>query len=206
MTIEIPTPSTDLVAQIEKITIEALECETLAVGALREKFTPYARHNGFIRIAYSSVGNSNWHRQSELDYEHDGKRVKALMVRDEFDRENTDQNRGNYTGWRLYLTAAGEWIKIKRDGNWSQWQGEGEGWGCGCSAESNEMGDDYGADVGGYVKTLTDEDVAKANVFEKLLEGFAKSMTDMCSKLPERYGKLRVRAELAQRTIEALAL
>ena len=204
MTIEVPTPSADLISRIENATIEVLENETQAVVALREKFTPYAKHNGFIRIAYSSVGNSNWHRESELYYEQDGKRVKALLVRDEFDSENTDQNRGNYTGWRLYLTANGEWLKIKRDGNWSQWQGEGEGWGCGCSAESNEMGDDYGADMGGYVKILTDEQVAAQNVFEKLLEGLAKSMADMCTKLPERFGKLKARAELAQRTVEAL--
>ena len=50
---------------------------------------------------------------------------------------------------------------------------------------------------------LTDEEVAKANVFEKLLAGLAKSMTDMCSKLPERYDKLKARAELAQRVIAA---
>ena len=204
MTIEVPTPSADLISQIETATIEVLENETQAVVALREKFAPYAKHNGFIRIAYSSVGNSNWSRESELYYEQGGKRVKALLVRDEFDRENTDQNRGSYTGWRLYLTAGGEWVKIKRGGNWSQWQGEGEGWGCGCSAESNEMGDDYGADMGGYVKILTDEQVAVQNVFEKLLEGLAKSMADMCTKLPERFGKLKARAELAQRTVEAL--
>jgi len=204
MTIEVPTPSTDLISQIENATIEALENETQAVVALRQKFAPYAKHNGFIRIAYSSVGNQNWRRESELYYEQDGKKVKALLVRDEFGSENTDQNRGNYTGWRLYLTANGEWLKIRRDGNWSQWQGEGEGWGCGCSAESNDMGDDYGADMGGYVKTLTDEQVAAQNVFGKLLEGLAKSMTDMCTKLPERFGKLKARAELAQRTLEAL--
>lgn len=204
MTIEVPTPSTDLISQIENATIEALENETQAVVALRQKFAPYAKHNGFIRIAYLSVGNQNWRRVSELYYEQDGKKVKALLVRDEFGSENTDQNRGNYTGWRLYLTANGEWLKIRRDGNWSQWQGEGEGWGCGCSAESNDMGDDYGADMGGYVKTLTDEQVAAQNVFGKLLEGLAKSMTDMCTKLPERFGKLKGRAELAQRTLEAL--
>lgn len=204
MTIEIPTPSTDLITQIETVTIEVLENETQAVVALREKFTAYAKHNGFIRIAYSSVGNSNWHRESELYYEQDGKRVKALLVRDEFDSENTDQNRGNYTGWRLYLTAGGEWIKIKRDGNWSQWQGEGEGWGCGCSAESNEMGDDFAADMGGYIKSLTDEQVAKANVLAELLAGLAKSMGDMCQKLPERYNKLKARGEMAKRTLESL--
>ena len=58
--------------------------------------------------------------------------------------------------------------------------------------------------MGGYIQTMTDTEVAKANVFEKLLAGLAKSMTDMCSKLPERYGKLKARAELAQRTVEAL--
>ena len=29
-------------------------------------------------------------------------------------------------------------------------------------------------------------------------------MADMCTKLPERFGKLKARAELAQRTVEAL--
>lgn len=204
MTIEVPTPSADLIAQIETANIEAVENETQAVVALRQKFTPYAKHNGFVKIAWSSQGNSNWSREDELYYKQDGKQVRALLVRDEFDRENTDQNRGQYTGWRLYLTQSGEWLKIKRDGNWSQWQGEGQEWGCGCSAQSNEMGDDYGADIGGYVKTLTDEQVAQQNIFEKLLEGLAKSMADMCSKLPERYGKLQARAELARRTVEAL--
>ena len=44
---------------------------------------------------------------------------------------------------------------------------------------------------------------SRVNVFEKLLAGLAKSMTDMCSKLPERYDKLKARAELAQRVIAA---
>ena len=198
MTIEVPTPSADLIAQIENATIETNELETAAVAAIRERFAPYAKHNGFIRIAYSIAGNQNWSRESELYYEQDGKRVKALLVCDEFGTENTDQNRGNYTGWRLYLTQSGEWLKISRDGNWSQWQGEGEEWGCGCSAN------DYGADIGGYVNTLTDEEIAKQNIFEEIMEGLSKCMANMCSKLPERFGKLKARAELAQRTVEAL--
>jgi hypothetical protein len=122
-----------------------------------------------------------------------------LLVRNEFYQENTEQNRGEYKGWRLYLTANGDWVKISRSGNWSQWQAEGEAWGCGCSAEPNEMVDDFG----GYVETLTDAEVAKFD-FSKLLDCLAKSMTDMCAKLPKRLGKLKARATVAQQIVEAL--
>jgi hypothetical protein len=204
MTVEIPTPSADLIAQIENATIETSENETAAIAAIRTRFAPYAKHNGFIRIAYSRVGNSNYSREDELYYEDGGKKVRALLVLDEFDSRNHsgDQNRGEYTGYRLYLTSGGEWVKIKRTGNWSRWQGEGEGWGCGVSAGS-DTGDEYDEAPVGYVKTLTDEQVARFEV-GKILDRLGKSMADMCAKLPERYGKLKARAELARRIVEAL--
>jgi hypothetical protein len=201
-TIEIPTPSADLMTQVENVTVLTLANEALAIALIREKFTPYAKHAGFVRIAYSKVGNQNWSSKAELYHEQDGKRVRALLVRDEFDEESTEEFRGAYTGWRLYLTAGGEWLKIKRDGNWSQWQGESQGWGCGVSALSYEMEDH---DMGGCITTLTDEEVARGNGMEAVLACLSKSMADMCVKLPERYGKLKARAELAQRTVEALS-
>src|SRR3982751_6786391 len=142
MTIEIPTPSTDLVSQSEQATIEAVENETQAVAALREKFATYAKHNGYIKIAYFSQRGNNFSRSEELYYRQDGKRVRALLVVDDFDEENTDQNSGEYTGTRLYLTEFGGWLKIRRTGTWSHWQGSPCSWGCGESAHPD--GDDFG--------------------------------------------------------------
>ncbi len=200
MTIEIPTPPADLIYQIETATIETNQTEVAAIAAIREKFGPYAKHNGFIRIAYSYAGNSNYSREDEQYYLESNKKVRGLLVVDEFGKENYagDQNRGEYTGYRIYLTQTGEWLKIKRSGSWSQWQGEGEGWGCGCSATDSG---EYDEQFGGYVKTLSDEQMV--GKLEDVLEGLGRSMSDMSEKLPERYAKLKARAELAQRVMGA---
>ena len=59
--------------------------------------------------------------------------MHGLLCDDNFDSNTNrgDQNRGTYSGSRLYLTDTGEWLEIERSGSWSQWQGEGEGWACG---------------------------------------------------------------------------
>ena len=66
MTIEIPTPSAELLTQIETTNIEALESETVAIAAIRERFAPYAKHNGFIKVGdeSQSTSNSSWSRQA----------------------------------------------------------------------------------------------------------------------------------------------
>ena len=43
MTIEVPTPSADLISQVETATIETNQAEIAAVMAIHEKFSPYGR-------------------------------------------------------------------------------------------------------------------------------------------------------------------
>ena len=214
MTIVIPTPPTDLVSQIETATIETLDDETKAVAALREKFAAYAKHNGYIKIADYQCRDSNFSRSEELYYRQGGKRVRALLVDDDFSSNSSNQNSGQYTGTRLYLTESGEWLKIERSGHWSNWQGTPCSWGCGVSASPNDSDNheyDYaieqsGEDVQrGYVKTLSDERVAAQHDISEMLSGLTKSMTETCEKLPQRYAKLKQRAELARNILEALA-
>ena len=63
--------------------------------------------------------------------------------------------------------------------------------------------------IGDHSLVLGDPAVADGEVAEKysldeMLERLGKTMKDMCEKLPDRYSTLKVRAELAQRTVEAL--
>ena len=66
MKIEIHIPSADLLTQIEATNIEVLESETVAIAAIRERFTQYAKHNGYIKIGdeSQSTSNSSWSRQA----------------------------------------------------------------------------------------------------------------------------------------------
>ena len=128
----------------------------------------------------------------------------------ESDNNRGDQNRGTYSGSRLYLTDTGEWLEIERSGSWSQWQGEGKGWACGdvdWDGATDETDDSYGDVNSGYsggTKTLTDAEVAAQYNVDDILTGLGKSMSLMCEKLPERFNKLKARAELSQKIIEAL--
>ncbi len=207
MTIEVPTPSADLIAQIETATIETNQAEIAAVMAIREKFSPYAKHNGNVRLAHYEAATCNWSvDRSVYCKDPAGKRAKALLACDDFTSGREDQNHGSLGGKRLYLLATGEWLEIKRTGSWSAWQGSPNQWGCGEDASPNDdNGRDYeGSSIGGYAKIVNDAHVAANWDLEELLKDLGKALSDMCSKLPERHGKLKARAELAQRAIEAL--
>ncbi len=217
MTIEVPTPSADLISQIETANIEVLNSETVAVAAIRERFAPYAKHNGFIKIGdeSQSTSNSSWSRDAYYSRSRPicgltGK-VRGLLCLDNFDSDSNrgDQNRGTYRGKRLFLTDAGEWLEITRSGSWSRWQGEGEGWACG-DVDWDDNSDDESADqyessgYDGGIETLTDAEVAAHYNLDEVLEQLGKSMTVMCQKLPERFNRLKARAELSQRIVAGL--
>lgn len=204
MTIEVPTPSADLIAQIETATIETNQAEIAAVMAIREKFTSYAKHNGYVRLAHYEASTCNWSVDRSLYYKDAyGKRVKALLACDDFSSGREDQNHGSLGGKRLYLLTTGEWLEIKRTGSWSAWQGSPNQWGCGEDASPNDD-TEYSGITGGYAKIVNDAHVAANWDLEEILKDLGKALADMCSKLPERHGKLKARTELAQRAIEAL--
>jgi hypothetical protein len=214
MTIEIPTPSADLLSQIETASIEIQESETAAVAAIRERFAPYAKHNGYIKTGdeSQSTSNSSWSRQAYYSEPGPTLRTRGLLCHDSFD-DNTnrgDQNRGTYSGSRLYLTDANKWLEITRSGSWSRWQGEGEGWACGdvdWDDATDETDDSYGDVNSGYsggTKTLTDAEVAARYNVDEILAELGKSMTVMCQKLPERFNRIKARAELSARIIDGL--
>lgn len=208
-TIEVPTPSSELLASLETITIEANQAEAAAIAAIRERFAIYAKQNGYIRIArhqtYQGSGieiaDREWFLGWDGDYiyEHEGRRLKGLLAYSDFDQPNDTEFTGENRGWRLYLTERGEWLKITRIGRWSQWQGSPQWWSCGPDLDIPEA-DLSGADI----RTLTDAEVADQCVFSELLKDLGQSMAEMCKKVPERYNRLKANAELAQRTIEAL--
>jgi hypothetical protein len=200
MTIEVPTPSADLISQVEIATIETNQAEIAAVMAIREKFAAYAKHNGNIRLAHYESSTCD---RSVYYYKDSGKRAKALLACNDFTTGREDQNHGSLGGKRLYLLATGEWLEIKRIGSWSAWQGSPNQWGCGEDASPDR---DYEATStgGGYAKIVNDAQVAANWDLEELLKDLGQAMTEMCSKLPERHGRLKARAELAQRAIEAL--
>jgi hypothetical protein len=206
MTIEVPTPSTELLTQLETVTVQTDQAEAAAIAGIREKFTCYAKHNGHIKTAdFHKSDGANYNIDRDAYHEPDGKRLQALLVADHFTEAHTDQNRGSKGGFRLYLTEAGEWLELKRVGRWTRWQGEPSYW-----YTSGESGERVGAldegepPAGGHVRTMTDAQVADEYDLETILEQLGKTMAEMCAKLPERYNRLKTRAELAQRTIDAL--
>ncbi len=203
MTIEVPTPSSDLIAQIETATINADQGELAAVRAIRERFTPFAKHNGFIKTASYARVESNYRVGREAYHERDGKRVKSLLVYDNFIERSRDQNRGDLKGDRLYLTEFGEWLRIERVGSWSCWQGEPTWWVTdGQSADTVEVSDEAAT---GSARVISDADVVAEYDLDDILSELGKAMTEMTKKLPQRYSGLIARAELAARVIAALA-
>ena len=207
MTIEVPTPSADLLQQIETQAIETDQTEVAAIAAIRERFAPYAKHNGYIRTADYDMQTSNYRVDREAYYERDGKRVKGLLADDNFDYSHSDQNRGSRDGTRLYITESGEWLELRRVGHWTQWQGEAQWWytdtaSCLAIFANSDTGGDY--DMGseeGHIRVLTDAQVQAEYHLDAILRDLAKTMAEMSKKLPERYSRLRANAELAQRVI-----
>jgi hypothetical protein len=204
MTIEVPTPSADLISQIETQTIQTDETETAAIAAIRERFAPYAKHNGYVRIAHYEASTCNWSVDRSVYYKDaGGKRVKALLACDSFSTGSENQNNGSLGGRRLYLLSTGEWLDIKRYGSWTQWQGSPNHWGCGADASPNtDDGDDSSSR--GYAKIVTDSEVAADWDLAEVLADLGKAMATMCNKLPARFTALQGRAELARRILENL--
>lgn len=202
MTIEIPTPSAELLSQLETATIEVTQSEVAAVAAIRERFALYAKHNGHIKIASYNLNNSNYSIDEAVYYTRGGKLLKGLLAWDHFTESHTDQNRGTRSGSRIYLLETGEWLRLTRVGRWTQWQGEPRYWECGVSA-APDSDQDGPSDVGGSVDVISDADVDAMVDLEELLKDLGASMAEMCKKLPDRYNRLKVRAELAQRVLTA---
>jgi hypothetical protein len=205
MTIEVPTPSAELISQLETAVIQTGQDEVAAITAIREKFTPYAKHNGFIKIgSFHKSDGANYTIDREAFYERAGRRLQGLLAVDLFAEEHTDQNRGIKTGHRLYLIETGEWLELERVGCWTRWQGEPTYWYTdGDSMEALEL-DEGRPPSGGHLRIMTDTEAGAEYSLEDILEELGKSMAEMCKKLPERYNRVKARAELARRTVEAL--
>ena len=211
MTIDVPTPSADLLQQIETQAIETDQNEVAAITAIRERFAPYAKHNGYIRTADYDMQTSNYRVDREAYYERDGKRVKGLLADDCFDYSNDDQNRGPRHGTRLYITESGEWLELRRVGHWTQWEGESQWWYTDSASQSaifpgfpgNDRYDERPEE--GDIRILTDAQVQAEYHLDAILRELAKTMAEMSKKLPARYNRLRANAELAQRVIAGVA-
>ena len=216
MAIEVPTPSTDLISQVQTATIETTLAEVSAITALRQTFTQYAKHNGFIYIGNSTTKDNVGRVTRDVDYYHGkagqvvvGKganRMHGILMIDTFDSSGSDS--GRVFGYRLWLTEDGVWLELKRDGRWSNWQGAGEHWACGqgiIGQEDPAYCEPYGDQTGGHIRVMTDTEVADEYNLADLLERLGKSMDKMCKTLPDRFSRLKARTELAQRVIAATA-
>ena len=205
MTIEVPTPSAEMLAQLENITIETAQAEAAAVAAIRERFAPYAKHNGHIRIAHYGCHGAGQRISIDEDLYHeaDRRKVHGLLCSSNFRANQDGQNAGTLGGDRLYLTEHGTWLRIERTGYWSQWEGAPNHWGCGVSARgADEYTDEE--QYGGSVREIGDAAVLAEYDVSDILHTLGESMAELCKKLPERFNRLKANAELAQRTVEAL--
>jgi hypothetical protein len=221
ITITLPAIDEQLIANLDTLTTEASATEVEALKAIREKYAPLARQNGFVRIGWMRSGDgSNWSEERSYYYERSGKKIRALKVYDGFEQPNTTQNTGSNTGDRLYLLETGEWLRIERTGSWSQMQGATQEWSCGPGILDRGYDDpslrelrDVAASEGytdpehgsGSIRTVTDAEVEAEYPFDEILTELAKSLKTLQEKLPARMTKVQQRVALASQLLAALA-
>ena len=202
ITITLPAIDETVIANLDTMTIQASATEIEALKAIREKYAVLARQNGFVRIAHYSVSNTNWSTSNDVHYERKGRKVRALLAFDNFGSTNTDQNSGTYEGDKLYLLESGEWLRIERRGNWSQWQGSPDQWGCDADASPNE--EEYGLVRLGSVRILNDAEVQTEYPLSGVVEELGKSLKTLAEKLPARMVKVQQRTNLASQLLAGL--
>ena len=202
ITITLPAIDETVIVNLDTLTIQASATEIEALKAIREKYAVLARQNGFVRIAHYSVSNTNWSTSNDVHYERKGRKVRALLAFDNFGSTNTDQNSGTYEGDKLYLLESGEWLRIERRGNWSQWQGSPDQWGCDADASPNE--EEYGLVQLGSVRILNDAEVQTEYPLSGVVEELGKSLKTLAEKLPARMVKVQQRTNLASQLLAGL--
>lgn len=203
ITITIPEISEQAIADLETLHSQTLASELEAVRTLREKYAPLAKHNGFVRIGHWSRGNQNWSDEKEYHYRRDGRKIKGFLALDDFHTDNDSEFAGRQKGFRVYLLESGEWLLIQRDGRWSSYQGSPEYW----TADPEGFGDGNFEDFtpqGAAIQPLSDEQVAARFDVQKIVEQLGESLKGLAERIPQRMTKLRQRAELASKIVEAL--
>lgn len=198
ITITIPEIKQETINALSEASAQEHKTVVVALAAIREKYAPLARHNGYVKIAYLARCYSS--NRPDSCHETDGEKTRALLAVDGFGKNYYDQNSGGYEGSRLYLTSSGTWLKITRTGHWSRWHGEPEGWNCGVSiCDGNE--DDRGS---GGIWVMTDEEVEHEYKLEDVVEGLSKSLKTLSEEFPERLTRIRERTSLAAQLLAAL--
>jgi hypothetical protein len=204
VTITLPAINEEIIAQITEMTTAVSATEVSALAAIRQKYAELAKQNGYVRIAWTYRGDgSNWSEEKDYYYERSGKRIKALLCSDGFYSTKSSQNSGYRVGNRLYLLETGEWLRIERDGDWSNWQGAPESWACGDGIIEDPPSEEENNK--GSLRILTDAEVAAEYKLADVVEQLAKSLATLAQKLPERMAKLKQRVSLAEQLLAALA-
>jgi hypothetical protein len=217
ITITLPAIDESVVANLDTLTTQASATEVEALKAIREKYAVLARQNGYVKIAWIRRGDgSNWSDERDYYYERDGKRVKALKAFDNFEQPNTNQNSGDNVGDRLYLLESGEWLRIERNGRWSQWQGSTNYWACGDDiiagdndpylAREAAASEGYrdAARSSGSIRILSDAEVEREYPLDGIIKELSASLKTLSEKLPGRMNKLQQRVSLASQLLSAL--
>jgi hypothetical protein len=202
ITITLPAINDEAIQRLEQQQTETFATEQSALEAMLKTYGRYAKHAGYVKVAsYESEGKSD-----AVYLQSGGKKVRGLLADDNFVRERTHHNdtRGVLSGDRLYLTGSG-WVRIVREGSWSQWQGEPDVWRCGNVPFADETGDDYDEPPNqGRIVHLDSAEVASQYKLSEICQQLAKSLEKLNEAIPERYAKLRQQAELAGQILSAL--
>ena len=207
ITITIPKINPETITALETAQTQEHETVVQALAAIREKYSPFAKHNGFVKIAATYRGDgTNWREEKDYYYERDGKKVRALLALDDFSTRNSSQNHGRVCGTRLYLLASGEWLMIERDGNWSAWQGAPESWSCGDGIINTEIADSFEdcENNCGSIRIVTDAQVESEFDLADILKKLADSLTTMSEKLADRLVKVKQRTAIAAQLLAAI--
>jgi hypothetical protein len=185
ITVELPAIDEALIERIDKTRIEAFDNECQALATLRERYAPLARHNGFVKVKYQSLGENGEESFYLLDSA--GEQIRAFRCLAEFCTrvDPSDSDRGTFAGYRLYLTELGQWIQLERYGDWSKWANEEDVW-------------------SSTVTTLTDMEVATRFELTDIIKGLSEALQKLANDLPGRLVKVQQRAKLAAELLTAL--
>ena len=103
ITITIPEIQPAIIQELETLDTHALATEVEAVRLLREKYSPLATYNGYVKLGYWCCSTENYTASRDYFLEREAKRVKAFRAYDGFTTEKDTELTGFYTGERLFL-------------------------------------------------------------------------------------------------------
>lgn len=203
ITIKSPDALEAIAAELDAAETITTTTEADALRAILTRFGNLAKHGQRIQIArYTACDPGRRIDIDEADYLRiGGKLAKGLMLIDDWAK--LDGGNSGRVGGDALAVVDGQFLRLKYDGAWSNWQGAPTWWCAGGSTRHIDHMD--GSGEGGYHKFITPEEVLKHHTLAEVLAGLGKAVKESADRLPKRLAKMKERETLAAAAVKALA-